>query len=270
MSSGRANVGVQHRGGRAGGFFGTRRGGGGGGGGGRRPWEGGDGPMGHRWEDTRRDGRVQKNGPRGRGRGGMGGRGRRAGAASNKNTWVSGQSYQKRYEGPREAPEGVNYDSTRVGSRASGLPRFLEGFLAVESHQMDRLMDSQATQYEAADVEHGVFVGANLDPRNIHSLIARAERTQPEGTRYEVQIEAVSEDSPSTSEDIKERFLGALVESNDRVAVDQDHDDTEVNPPTTSADEAMDQERRRDAAGDTNYEKGDQEMVRRLAYYRDA
>lgn len=250
MFSGRANVGVQQRGGRAGGFFGARRGGGGGGG--RRPSEGGDDPMGHRWEDTRRDGRVQKNAGRGRGRGGRGGRGRGAGAASNKNTWFSDQSYQKRYEGPREAPEGVNYDSSRVSSRASGLPRFLEGLLAVESHQVERLMDSQATQYEAADVEKGVFVGANIDPRNLHSLIARVERTQPEGTRYNVQIEAVSEDSTSTSEDIKERFLGALA------------------VPRASDDEPMSQERRRDAAGDTVDEEGDQKMDRRLAHYRDA
>lgn len=135
---------------------------------------------------------------------------------------------------------------------------------------MDRLMDSQATQYEAADVEKGAFVGANLDPRNVHSLIARAGRTLPEGTRYNVQIEVVSEDSPSTSEDIKESFLGALVVPKDGVAFDRAHDDTEGNPPRASSGEQTDQERRRKAAGDRIYEEGDRKMVRRLAYYRDA
>lgn len=132
-------------------------------------------------------------------------------------------------------------------------------------------MDSRASQYEAADIEKGVFVGANLDARNVDSLIARADRTQPEGTRYNVRIEVVSEGSSSISEDIKEGFLGALVAPEDRGAFDRAHDFTEVSPPRVSADEAMEQERRADAAGGTSiYEEGNQHMVRRLAYYRDA
>lgn len=132
-------------------------------------------------------------------------------------------------------------------------------------------MDSQASQYEAADIEKGVFVGANLDARNIHSLIARAERTQPEGTRWDVQIEVVAEDSPSTSEDIKESFLRSLVDPNGRVASDRAHDESEARRPRVSADEAMDQQRRRDAAGENSYyEEGSPRMVRRLAHYRDA
>lgn len=168
MSSGRANVGVQQRGGRAGGFFGARRGGGGGGGG-RRPWESGDGPMGHRWEDTRREGRIEKNRASGRGQG----RGR----------------------GGTNVGRGMANENTRE-----------------KRHQSDRLMLSQATQYEAADVESGVFLGVNLDARSVNALMARVDSSQPEGTRYDVQIKVVSgEEADFISEAVRERFLGSMV-----------------------------------------------------------
>lgn len=132
-------------------------------------------------------------------------------------------------------------------------------------------MDSRATQFEAVDVEKCVCVGTNLDVRNVHSLIARLDRNQPEGTRYDVQLKVVSEDSPSTNENIKEKFLGSLVVPNYRVDLDPARYVMEEDRPRASADEAMDFEHLRHAAGgSTNYMEGDRRWVERLSYYRGA
>ncbi|KAG6357331.1 hypothetical protein INS49_015209 [Diaporthe citri] len=272
---------------RAGGFGG---GGGGGGGGGRRPWQGGDGPQGHRWEDPRRDGRVQKNRGRGRGRGGRGrggaqrgGRGGARGAgqamANKLNTWTSDQHYQKRESGAREQPEGVNFDAQLNRVRAEGAPLVEDGLHAVENRQRDRLMHSRALQYEAADVKAADFVGMNLEARNVHSLMARADRTQPQGTRYNVRIKAVRpERGLASSEAAKQQLFDAMLSAADPFEFDPDQKDEvpkaevmEVDrSPRRSADREMEEERRNDAAEDPNYQQSGSNYGRRPDYYYDA
>lgn len=307
MSSGRGNVGAQYRGGRGGrggrgrgGSFGAPSsawwdngyggqsghggfagiggfGGGGGGGGGRPPWQGNDGPMGHKYEDPRRRGRVQKNRARGRGGRGRGGaRGGGQGTADKLNSWVSDQHYQKRETGARERPEGVNYDAQLNTVRADGAPLVEDGMLAVENRQRDRLTHSRASQYEAADVKSGDFLGMNLKPGSVHSLMARADRTQPEGTRYNVRIKAVSaEDGAASSEVIKGRFCGAMLSTADPFAFDPDQDGMEVDPPPQSspsprrtADETMRQQHQKDAAQESNYQQGSSTFIRDPNMYK--
>lgn len=318
MSSGRGNVGAQHRGGRGGrgggglfdtygagwlgsgygaqsGHGGFARAGGGGGGGGRRPFRGGGGPMGHRYEDPRRDGRVQKNRGRGGGRG-RGGRGRggarggRGGArgggqamADKLESWVSEKHYQNRESGAREQPTGVNYDAQLNRVRPKEGPPVENGLVAVENNQRDRLVNSTASQFEAADPRSGDFVGINLEARNVHSLVARAHRTQPEGTRYNVLMRAVKvEDGLISSEAAKQQLYGAMVSTADPFAFEKDEEDETVEDkatddvrmeddhgsPRRTADEEMARERQRDAAQNPNYEATGSRYHRDKEYYK--
>lgn len=213
--SGWGNSGAQHGvGGRGGGLFDTYgsawlgggrgahsgHGGfrGGGGGGGERPWRGGDGPQGHRYEDPRRDGRIQKNRGRGRGRGGRS-RGRARGGAigggqgtANESSWGG---------------ESVSYDAQLNGVHADGAAPVEEGMYAVDNRHRQRPSDSQASQYETAHDNTGGYLGINLEVRNIHSFVDRVVRTQPQGTRWDVRLlQAVSmEDGAASSDNIKRR-----------------------------------------------------------------
>lgn len=154
------------------------------------------------------------------------------------------------------------------------------GMSAVENRQRDRLTNSQASQFVAADVKGGDFLGINLDARNAHSLMDRADRTQPEGTRWNMRLKAVSaEDGAATSDVIKGRFLGAMVSAADPFAFDPnqkgiergDEDEMDVDPTVQkpSAEEQMEEERRRDGARDPNYEPGKKEYTRRASHYDD-
>lgn len=244
--------------------------------------------MGHRYEDPRRDGRVQKNRGRGQGRGragrGRGGaRGGGQGTADKLNSWVSDQQYQNRESGAREQPTGVNYDAQLNRVRSKEGPPVEDGLVAVENDQRDRLVNSRASQFEAADPRSGDFVGINLEPRNVHSLVARAHRTQPEGTRYNVLMRAVrAEDGLISSEAAKQQLYDAMVSTADPFAFekspevetvqDEATEDTRMEgddgSPHRTADENMARERQRDAAQNPNYEQSGSRYSRDKEMYK--
>ncbi|KAJ0108302.1 hypothetical protein J7T55_005279 [Diaporthe amygdali] len=219
MSSGRGDIGVQQGGGRGGGgAIGAPAGGGwwssgygygygghdaGGSGGGRRPWGVGDGPMGHRWEDPRRDGRVQKTrgrGGRGAGRGAGRGRGSSQGMAKNyQNSWFSDKEYQERDVGRRVEPRRANSDSNINAIGENGGEAVADGSAAVDGRQEDRTMHSPESQYEKFDVESGEFVGLNLTADDAFALIARADLTQRPGTLYDVEIKPISKNGGTST-----------------------------------------------------------------------
>lgn len=201
--------------------------------------------------------------------------------ANKLNTWVSDRKYQNRETGAREEAEGVNFDAQLNKVRAEGAPPVENGLVAVDNRQRDRLMHSRASQYEAADVKSGDFVGINLEARNVHSLVARAHRTQPEGTRYNVRVKAVrSEDGPASSEVAKRQLYGAMLSTADPFAFDPDQEDEvekgdkmetdEAQSPHRGADEEMNQQRQRDAARDPNYQQGGSQYVREGDMYKNA
>ncbi|KAK2596032.1 hypothetical protein N8I77_013540 [Diaporthe amygdali] len=223
MSSGREDIGVQQGGGRGGGgAIGAPAGGGwwssgygygygghhaGGSGGGRRPWGAGDGPMGHRWEDPRRDGRVQKT----RGRGGRGacrgagrgtGRDRGAGqgmAKNYQNSRFSDKEYQQRDVGRRDEPRRANFDSIINAIGETGGEAVANGSAAVDGRQEDRMTHSPGSQYEKFDAESGEFVGFNLTANDVFALIARADLTQRPRTRYDVEIKPISKNGGTST-----------------------------------------------------------------------
>lgn len=164
--------------------------------------------------------------------------------------------------------------------RAEGAPLVENGLSAVVNNQRSRLEHSRASQYEAADVKSGDFVGINLEARNVHSLVARAHRTQPEGTRYHVRIKAVkAEDGLASSEAAKQILYGAMVSTADPFAFDPNQEDEAEKSgemdidqsPSRSADGEMARERQRDAAEDPDYQGGGASRYsRHPEYYQDA
>ncbi|KAL2275784.1 hypothetical protein FJTKL_01546 [Diaporthe vaccinii] len=249
-----------------GGFAGAA-GRGGGGGGGRRPWKRGGGPMGHRYEDPRRDARVQKNTDRGRGRGGRGrgggGRGGQEGGvgpggkANDLHTWNAGRTYAQRETGPRQQIEGVNFDA-KLNDCGNGSP-IRDGKLAVEGFQRDRLMKSDAQAFEAADVKSGLFLGSGLQERDIHSLTARAVRTQPPGTRFSYALRAENRrDGPASSEVARDRLLRTMIRG-DPFAVDMTLNQMDRRVPTEnaaqSADTTMQDQVRKESGDAMDYEQ---------------
>lgn len=166
----------------------------------------------------------------------------------------------------------MNYDSLMNKRRSHSAPSIRDGILAVEGSQRDRLMQSQAKQYEAADIEAGSFLGINLTARNAQSLLARADRTQPSGTTYNVRFQRVSkEDGAASSDEIKYRFLTSLVAPADPFAFDQslagrmEVDD----PPISSADKAMEAQMRKDAAEGMDYAEHDDHFKDDPGFYED-
>lgn len=246
--------------------------------------------MGHRYEDPRRDGRVQKGRGGGRGRGGRGRGGARGGArgggqgmADKLDSWVSDQYFQKRESGAREQPTGVNYDAQLTRVRAKGAPLVETALSAVENNQRERLVKSKSSQYEAADVKSGSFLGINLEARNVHSLVARAHRSQPEGTRYNVLLRAVrAEDGLISSEAAKQQLYSAMVSTADPFAFEKSQEDETVEDkatgdthmegndgsPRRTADENMARERQRDAAQNPNYEQSGSRYHRDKEMYK--
>lgn len=199
--------------------------------------------------------------------------------ANKLNTWDSDQHYQTRESGAREQAEGVNFDFHINKVRAEGAPLVKNGLSAVVNHQRERLAQSQALQYEAADVNAGAFLGINLDARNVHSLVDRVQRTQPEGTRYNMLLKAVKpERGLASSEAAKQKFYGAMLSTADPFEFDPDQKDEvpkadEVEADKSrrrKADERMDRERQKDSAENPNYEETGSRFVRKAEYYEDA
>lgn len=200
-----------------GGFAGS---GGGGGGGGRRPFRGGDGPMGHRYEDPRHDARVQKNtGGRGRGRGRRGrGRGRGQGrggqdatqtdgAANRLHAWAS----DEKDTGEQEKEAGVSSDAPMNKSGSPDASFIRDAYSADEYYKKLR-QESRAVSHRVAIPDSGKFGTPTVDRRGAHSYVDRVFDSLPHGHRASCKVTGVSpEDAAATSEVIKGRFLGALV-----------------------------------------------------------
>jgi hypothetical protein len=191
------------------------------------------------------------------------------GKANELHTWDSGKTFQKREAGPREQAEGVNYDSLIMNKfGAKDAPLIEVGALAVEGGQRRRLELSQARQYEAADVKEGNFVGINLDARNAHSMLSRADRTQPQGTRWNVRLQAVSPaDAAASSEVIKGRFLGALVTKGDPFKPFPDEDEEMEDEKDSTPNETMLQQHREENAHDMNREDAADRPKKRPAHF---